>query len=53
MPQAMFEARIVPASGGTAITVTVPANDPFQAKKIIEAQYGPVKVWFSTPARKR
>lgn len=53
MAQRMFKAKIIPAAGGSAIEVTVPANDPFQAKKIIESQYGPVKAWFMSPTEVR
>ena len=49
MQQKMYKAKITPAAGGSPIEVTVPANDPFQAKKIIESQYGPVKSWWQSP----
>lgn len=49
MAQKMFKAKITPAAGGSPIEVTVPANDTFQAKRIIEGQYGPVKTWWSSP----
>ncbi len=49
MAQKMFVAKITPASGGSSIEVTVPANDGFQAKKIIEGQYGPVNTWWASP----
>jgi len=49
MKQNMYEAKITPAVGGNAIVVSVPASDPFQAKKLIEAQYGPIKGWWSQP----
>ncbi len=49
MAQKMFKAKITPAAGGSAVEVTVPANDPFQAKKMIESQYGPVKTWWRMP----
>jgi hypothetical protein len=49
MAQKMFKAKITPAAGGSGVEVTVPANDSFQAKKMIEAQYGPVKAWWSNP----
>ena len=49
--QSMYVARFIPAVGGSAITVKIPANDHFQAKKIIEQQYGPIKSWFSSPQR--
>jgi len=51
--QKMYKARIIPAAGGQAIEVTVPANDPFQARKVIEGMYGPVKSWFANPVEVR
>ncbi len=36
MAQKMYKAKTTPASGGSGVEVTVPANDPFQAKKMIE-----------------
>jgi hypothetical protein len=53
MAQKMFHAKITPAAGGSPIEVTVPANDPFQAKKIIESQYGPVKTWWQNPTQQK
>jgi hypothetical protein len=53
MAQNMYEAKIIPAVGGNYIVVTVPASDIFQAKRIIEAQYGPVKNWWSQPTLRR
>ncbi len=53
MAQKMYKAKITPAVGGSSIEVTVPANDPFQARKMIEAQYGPVKTWWLTPTEVR
>lgn len=53
MAQKQYKAKITPAAGGNPIEVVVPANDPFQARKIIEAQYGPVKVWWSNPTEVR
>jgi LEA14-like dessication related protein len=49
MAQKMYIAKITLASGGTGVEVTVPANDSFQAKKMIESQYGPVKTWWKSP----
>jgi hypothetical protein len=49
MAQKMYKAKITPAAGGSGVEVTVPANDPFQARKMIESQYGPVKAWWMTP----
>jgi hypothetical protein len=51
--QKMFKAKITPATGGSGVEVTVPANDYFQAKKMIEAQYGPIKTWWSNPTEVR
>jgi hypothetical protein len=51
MAQKMYKAKISPAAGGSGVEVTVPANDMFQAKKMIEAQYGPVKTWWSGPTQ--
>ncbi len=53
MAQKMYAAKITPSTGGTPIEVTVPANNFFQAKKIIEAQYGPVKSWWGQPREVR
>ena len=53
MAQKFFKAKITPAAGGSSIEVTVPANDSFQAKKIIEGQYGPVKTWWRSPQQVR
>ena len=53
MSQQMYEAKITPAAGGNAVVVTVPANDPFQARKMIESMYGPVKTWWSGPTAVR
>jgi hypothetical protein len=49
MAQKKFRGKITPAAGGSPVEVTVPANDSFQAKKMIESQYGPVKTWWSGP----
>jgi hypothetical protein len=49
MAQKMYKAKITPAAGGSPVEVTVPANDMFQAKKMIESQYGPVKTWWMSP----
>lgn len=53
MAQAMYEARFIPGSGGLPITVRVPANDAFQAQKIIESQYGPIQGWIDHPREVR
>lgn len=49
--EATYQARIQPAVGGSTITVTVIANDTFQARKMIESIYGPVKQWVLGPER--
>lgn len=51
MTQKMFIAKITPAGGGMGVEVTVPANDTFQARKMIESQYGPVKTWWKLPSQ--
>ena len=53
MAQKQFKAKITPAVGGSMIEVMVPSNDPFQAKKMIESQYGPVKTWWANPTEVR
>jgi hypothetical protein len=49
MAQKMFRGKITPAAVGSPVEVTVPANDSFQAKKMIESQYGPIKTWWGGP----
>ena len=34
--QSMFEARLIPAAGGSPISIKIPANDNTQAKVIIQ-----------------
>lgn len=53
MAQKIFEAKITPAAGGSPVVVSVPANNYFQAKKMIESLYGPVKTWWSSPQLKK
>lgn len=53
MPQKIYKAKITPAAGGSPVEVQVPANDPFQARKMIESMYGPVKSWWSSPTEVR
>lgn len=53
MSQLIYEAKITPSVGGSPVIVSVPANDPFQAKRMIESMYGPVKTWWWSPALKR
>jgi len=43
--QNTYEARIQPAVGGSLINVRVQANDIWQARKLVESLYGPVKMW--------
>lgn len=38
MTDKVYEAKILTTVGGNAVTVRVNANDPFQAKKIIETR---------------
>jgi hypothetical protein len=49
MSQKMYEAKFIPAAGGLPITVTIPASDHVQAKKMLEQQYGPIKTWYKSP----
>ena len=49
--QPTYTARIQPAVGGSLIDVSVQANDVFQARKLIESIYGPVKMWQLGPTR--
>ena len=43
--QNTYEARISPAVGGSLINVRIEANDIWQARRLIESLYGPVKQW--------
>jgi hypothetical protein len=52
MAQRIYEAKITPAAGDDPIVVSVPADDPEQATHLIEAQFGPVKQWWSRPIPK-
>jgi hypothetical protein len=52
MAQRIYEAKITPAVGDDAIVVSVPAEDREQATQLIEAQFGPVKHWWSQPIPK-
>jgi hypothetical protein len=45
----IYEAKITPAAAHDPIVVSVPADDPEQATQLIEAQFGPVKHWWSQP----
>jgi hypothetical protein len=51
METAMYEyqAKIVLEGENIAIEVMVKANDPFQARRIIERIYGPVRSWVTVP----
>ena len=44
-----YKAKFMPAVGGGYIEVTVKANDQSQARKLLEAQYGPIKSWVRGP----
>ena len=52
MAQSIYEAQITPAAGDDPVVVSVPADDPEQARRLIEAQFGPVKHWWSQPIPK-
>ena len=43
--QSAYEARIQPSVGGSLINVRVEANDIWQARRLIESLYGPIKQW--------
>lgn len=49
--QATYTARVQPGVGGSMIDVSVQANDVWQARKLIESIYGPIKVWQIGPNR--
>lgn len=44
-----YQVQIVLEGENIAIEVSVKANDPFQARRIIEKIYGPVKLWVTVP----
>lgn len=44
-----YQAKIVLEGENIAIEVAVKANDPFQARRIIERIYGPVSLWVTVP----
>lgn len=52
MAQNIYVAKITQASDGAGVEVEGPANDTFQAKKMIEAQYGPIKTWWRQPQKR-
>ncbi len=45
----VYQAKIVLEGENIAIEVAINANDPFQARRIIERIYGPVKLWVTVP----
>lgn len=47
-----YEARIILKSGRAPITVTVTAKNPFEARRLIEAQYEPKSI-STAPHEKR
>ena len=49
--QYTYKATVVPSVGGSSIEVKVQATDVFQARKLIESIYGPVKTWYFGPTR--
>lgn len=51
--QYTYEARISPAVGGSLINVQVQANDIWQARRLIESLYGPVRQWQLGPTQVR
>ena len=53
MAQKMFRAKITTSAMNSPTEVTVPANDAFQARKVIEQMYGPIKVWYDSPRESR
>ena len=53
MDQAIYEATITPAAEDEPVVVSIPANDAAQARQLIEAQFGPVKRWWSEPNPKQ
>lgn len=46
----VYRAKITPGVGGSAIWVETPANDTFQAKKLIASIYAP-RTWWVSPKR--
>lgn len=44
-----YTATIVLEGENQGIDVVVKANDPFQAKRLIEKVYGTVKLWIVVP----
>jgi hypothetical protein len=45
-----YAAKITPGVGGSPIWVETPANDVFQAKKLIISIYAP-RTWWRSPVR--
>jgi hypothetical protein len=53
MTQTIYEVTITPAAEDEPVVVSIPANDAAHAKELIEAQFGPVKHWWSAPTPKK
>lgn len=53
MAQGTYEAKVSSEKAGKANTVSVSAKDNFEAKRLIEAQYGPVTMWWTQPHLKK
>lgn len=49
MAQKMFKAKITTSAMNSPTEVVVPAGDSFQARKVIEQMYGPIKIWYNGP----
>ena len=49
MAQKMFKAKITTSAMNSPTEVVVPAGDSFQARKVIEQMYGPIKIWYDSP----
>lgn len=44
-----YQAKVVLQGENISIDVVVKANDPFQARRLIEKIYGPIKLWVTVP----
>ena len=53
MAQIIYEATITPAAEHEPFVVSIPSNDAAHARQLIEAQFGPVKHWWSEPIPKK
>ena len=53
MAQTIYEATITPATEEEPVVVSIPANNAAHASQLIEAQFGPVKHWWSEPTPKQ